>query len=195
MKEYFPEEDTGEKLRQTHEGTFHWRRHRREDVLLKQARERHVMKDSSLTTHMYWSALHWVAKQHLSELHKEKHTNKLVVVCCSFLATSADSGWLAEWCQLEQTHVLSKTPGATRPIEDGYCPSFCPHRQEHTQDNRNLLRQSFYCLLIRREDPEPGKWCCLYTLQHDVSAPDVAWQLLIRCSPITPLLCYEMGSD
>jgi hypothetical protein len=30
-------------------------------------------------------------------------------------------------------------------------PSFCPHRQEHTQDNGNLLRQSFYCLLIRRK--------------------------------------------
>ena len=53
-------------------------------------------------------------------------------------------------------------------------PSFCPRRQEHTQDNRNLLRQSFYCLLIRREDPEPGKWRCLYSPQRDVSAPDVA---------------------
>ena len=53
-------------------------------------------------------------------------------------------------------------------------PSFCPLRQEHTQDNRILLRQSFYCLLIRREDPKPGKWRCLYSPQHDVSAPDVA---------------------
>jgi hypothetical protein len=32
-------------------------------------------------------------------------------------------------------------------------------------------------------------------LSHGVSAPDVACQLLIRCSPITPLLCPEMGSD
>jgi hypothetical protein len=54
-----------------------------------------------------------------------------------------------------------------------YCLSICPRRQEHTQDNRNLLQQSFYCLLIRREDPEPGKWHCLYSPQHDVSAPDV----------------------
>ncbi|EDL36790.1 mCG145558, partial [Mus musculus] len=68
-------------------------------------------------------------------------------------------------------------------------------RQEHTQDNRNLLQQSFYCLPIRREDPEPGKWHCLYSPQHDISAPDVALQLLIRCSPITPLLHREMGSD
>ena len=59
----------------------------------------------------------------------------------------------------------------------------------------DLLRQNFYCLLIRREDPEPGKWSCLYSPQHDVSAPDVVWQLLIRCSPITPLLHPEMGSD
>jgi hypothetical protein len=27
-------------------------------------------------------------------------------------------------------------------------PSFYPCRQEYAQDNRNLLRQSFYCLLI-----------------------------------------------
>jgi hypothetical protein len=53
-------------------------------------------------------------------------------------------------------------------------PSFCPSWQEHTQDNRNLLRQSFYCLLIRREDPELGKWRCLYSQQHDFSTPNVA---------------------
>jgi hypothetical protein len=52
--------------------------------------------------------------------------------------------------------------------------SFCPRQQEHTQDNRNLLQQSFYCLFIRREDPEPGKGRCLYSPQRDVSAPDVA---------------------
>ena len=40
MKECFPEVDTGKRLRQTREGTFHWSRHRREDVLLKQAREK-----------------------------------------------------------------------------------------------------------------------------------------------------------
>ena len=74
-------------------------------------------------------------------------------------------------------------------------PSFCPRQQEYTQDNQNLLRQSFYCLLLRREDPEPGKWRCLYSPQCDVSAPDVVWQLLIHCSPITPLLRREMGSD
>ena len=39
MKECFPEVDTGERLRQTPEGTFHCGRHRRENVLLKQARE------------------------------------------------------------------------------------------------------------------------------------------------------------
>jgi hypothetical protein len=51
--------------------------------------------------------------------------------------------------------------------------AFVPARQEHTQDNQNLLGQSFYCLLIRREDPELGKWRCLYSPQLDVSAPDV----------------------
>jgi hypothetical protein len=53
-------------------------------------------------------------------------------------------------------------------------PSFCPRQQEHTQDNRNLLRQKALLLTSQEEDPEPGKWCCLYSLQRDVSAPDVA---------------------
>jgi hypothetical protein len=33
--------------------------------------------------------------------------------------------------------------------------SFCPRRQEHTRDNRNLLRQKLYCLLLRRKTPNP----------------------------------------
>ena len=45
----------------------------------------HMMKDSLLTTHMYWSALHCVVELHLSGLHREKCTKKLLVVCCSFL--------------------------------------------------------------------------------------------------------------
>jgi hypothetical protein len=28
-------------------------------------------------------------------------------------------------------------------------------------------------LTSQEEDPEPGKWHCLYSLQRDVSAPDV----------------------
>jgi hypothetical protein len=65
---------------------------------------------------------------------------------------------------------------------------------------KNTLRTTgIFCgkalLLTSQEDPELGKWLCLYSLQHDVSAPDVVWQLLIHCSPITPLLCREAGSD
>jgi hypothetical protein len=40
VKGRFPEVDTGERLRQTREGTFHWSRRRREDVLPRQAHER-----------------------------------------------------------------------------------------------------------------------------------------------------------
>jgi hypothetical protein len=40
MKECFPEVDTGERLRQTPEGMFHWSRHGREDALLKHVCER-----------------------------------------------------------------------------------------------------------------------------------------------------------
>ena len=32
--------------------------------------------------------------------------------------------------------------------------SFCPLRQEHTQDNRNLLWQKLYCLLLQEEESE-----------------------------------------
>jgi hypothetical protein len=61
-------------------------------------------------------------------------------------------------------------------------------------DNRILLRQSFYCFNLRKT-PNPENGAAYYSLQRDVSAPDVAWQHLISCSPITPLLCPEMGSD
>jgi hypothetical protein len=36
-----------------------------------------------------------------------------------------------------------------------YIPSFCPRQQEHTRDNRNLLLQKLYCLLLRRKTPNP----------------------------------------
>jgi hypothetical protein len=68
-----------------------------------------------------------------------------------------------------------------------------PARTHSGQPESSAAKLLF--LLIRREDPEPGKWRCLYSPQRDVSAPDVALQLLIRCSPITPLLRRKMGSD
>jgi hypothetical protein len=51
-------------------------------------------------------------------------------------------------------------------------PSFCPCRQVHTQDNQNLLQQSFIVYFSGR--PRPGKMALLIESQHDVSAPDVA---------------------
>jgi hypothetical protein len=72
-------------------------------------------------------------------------------------------------------------------------PSYRSRRQEHTRTT-GFFSNKLYCFL-RREDPDPGKWCCLYSPQHGVSAPDVACQLLICCSPITSLLHLEMGSD
>ena len=59
MKEGLAEADTG-----------------REDVLLKQARERTRDEDSLLTTHIYWDALQCIVELHLSGLHREKHTKK-----------------------------------------------------------------------------------------------------------------------
>jgi hypothetical protein len=128
--------------------------------------------------------VHFSSYHHATFYHQGKPEQKLKA---GTEAETIESCCLLAW-SVAQHSMVSYT------VQD-YCPSFCPRRQEHAQDNRNLLRQSFYCLLIRREDPEPGKWRCLYSLQRDVSAPDVAWQFLIRCSPITPLLRWEMGSD
>jgi hypothetical protein len=43
------------------------------------------MKDSLLMSCMYWSVLHCVVELRLSGLHREKRTQKLLVVCLSFL--------------------------------------------------------------------------------------------------------------
>jgi hypothetical protein len=44
------------------------------------------------------------------------------------------------------------------------------------QERRNKPESSAAkaLLLASQEDPEPGKWHCLYSPQRDVSAPDMA---------------------
>jgi len=42
------------------------------------------MKEFSLMTCMYWSAVHYIVDLHLSGLHREKHTKNLLE-CCVFL--------------------------------------------------------------------------------------------------------------
>jgi hypothetical protein len=74
-------------------------------------------------------------------------------------------------------------PGFSAPL----VPSYRSRQQEHTRTT-GFFCGKLYCFL-RREDPDPRKWCCLYSPQHGVSAPDVACKLLICCSPITSLLC------
>jgi hypothetical protein len=76
VKECFPEVDTGERM----------------DVLLTQACEGHVMKESLLMTTMYQFALHFIVEFLLSGLHREKHTKKLLVVGWWLLAASVVSG-------------------------------------------------------------------------------------------------------
>ena len=49
-----------------------------------------------------------------------------------------------------------------------------------------------YCLLLRKT-PTPENGVAYIALSHGVSAPDMACQLLICCSPITPLLRPENG--
>jgi hypothetical protein len=54
-----------------------------------------MMTHSLLTTHLYLSALYWVVELHLLGLHREKHTQNLLVECCSFLPLS----WIQAYCQ------------------------------------------------------------------------------------------------
>jgi hypothetical protein len=68
VKEHFAEADRGERM-----------------LCLSKPVKGHVIKDSLLTTCMYWSAFHCVFELHLSGFHREKRTKKLLVVCCSFL--------------------------------------------------------------------------------------------------------------
>jgi len=100
-KERLAEGDTGEGLRQTGEGVLSWNRHRRADVLLKQACER--TRDEGFSA----SNTHYVVDLHLSGVHRQKHAKKLLLVYCRFL----DSGWLSEWCQLRQRHLLGQDWG------------------------------------------------------------------------------------
>jgi hypothetical protein len=53
MKACFPEVDTDEWLRQTHEGTFSGSSHRRKDVLLTQAHKRTHNEGFFVIMHIY----------------------------------------------------------------------------------------------------------------------------------------------
>ena len=43
------------------------------------------MRDSLLTTCMYWSALHSVVESYLLGFYREICTKNLLVICCSFV--------------------------------------------------------------------------------------------------------------
>jgi hypothetical protein len=54
-------------------------------------------------------------------------------------------------------------------------------QQEHTWTTGFFYSKAL--LLHQEEDPNPRKWCCLYTPQHGVSAPDL---LLTHRLIVTP---------
>jgi hypothetical protein len=86
---------------------FHWSRHRRNDALLNQDMEGHMMKDCLLMYILVRLALpSWAL---FVEPHREKLIKRLLVVCCSLLPP-LQTGWLAEWCQLRQMHMLKQDP-------------------------------------------------------------------------------------
>ena len=75
------------------------------------------MKDSSLMTHMYWSALHYTVELHLLELHREKTITKktsgsvLETSCCFFRLRLIGRVMSAKTdAHAEAQHVLRQGP-------------------------------------------------------------------------------------
>jgi hypothetical protein len=64
-----------------------------------------------------------------------------------------------------------------------YCPSFCSHRKEHAQDNRNLLWQKLYCLLLQEQE---RKWQNPIPFKENYPLPRTC-RSLIGCSPLAEL--------
>jgi hypothetical protein len=114
----FCEVDTGERVRQTWEGKFHWSRYRKNDVLLKQEHKRTRDWGFFANSRHILVTLHWVVKLYLLGLHRKEHIKKLLVVWCRFLATSVDLGCLAEWCQviLRQAHMMRQDAWRTHDV-------------------------------------------------------------------------------
>ena len=124
VKEYFPEVDTGESLRQNHEGMFYWQRQKTKDVLLKQAYERICNKGLPANTHVLFHITLYSYIPSVGTPYREMYKNKNRKTS-GFFDASADWGWLAEWSQLR----LAKwpqlrqmlMPHEARPREDIWC--------------------------------------------------------------------------
>jgi hypothetical protein len=62
-------------------------------------------------------------------------------------------------------------------------PSFCSHWKEHAQDNRNLLQQKLYCLLLQEQEK---KWQNPVPFKENYPPPRMCHSL-IGCSPSAEL--------
>jgi hypothetical protein len=152
VKECFADVGTGERLRQTCEGTFSWR-----DVLLKQACDRtrderffanntHALVPLTLLNRVCW----------MLGLHREKHTKNLLEVCCSFLLLpriqadwQSDVSWDNCMCwaktQVEARHVLRQDPWRTCDVSRDY-------KKNSTDSDKGwlglLIELAVQCLLV-----------------------------------------------
>ena len=70
-----------------------------------------------------------------------------------------------------------------RTLIHGYYPSFCSHWKEHAQDNRNLLRQKLYCLLLQEQE---RKWQNPVPFKENYPLPRTCHSL-IGCGPLAGL--------
>ena len=51
---------------------------------------------------------------------------------------------------------------------------YCVPLDQQERRNKPESSAAKALLLVSQEDSEPGKWCCFYNPQRDVSAPDMA---------------------
>ena len=126
---------------------------------------------------------------------------------------SAESSWQRTdqffstgWHWVELHSRVGLTPRNGSPTQTGlHCSELVSHRQEHTRTTGFFYNKAL--LLHQKEDPEPGKWRCLYTPPRGVSAPDLLLAHHLIATPqdgqwlgtnlllhLRTLLVYQLGT-
>jgi hypothetical protein len=70
-----------------------------------------------------------------------------------------------------------------------------PQARTHSGQPESSAAKALLLTSPGGKTPTPENGVAYIALSHGISVPDMACQLLICCSPITPLLHPEMGSD
>jgi hypothetical protein len=137
----------------------------------------HMMK-ASLSTCMYWSALRRVVELHLSGLHREKRTKRLVV-CCS-LCRFQGLGLIGCTC-------WGETDAEARHMEGTWCMEGRNRTPQGDRDRAwlagtamGLVSSLIFASLTERGISENFSWCPSWSLLL-THAEAEAWLSLLGC--------------